>query len=158
MTSQWFHPGASGCRFAWWEKPRCCVPCWRIEKLQWRHITCSPTGAEILAVLSWLFLKWPWTKKSHWKQMPVACLMIFSQKGCLRQLELFSPEGPHMSGLEMFWAQPQEVLHFPWLDSRFRDEVRGVQVADNEDDGEDRPASNWALKTEMIRCSTLRLP
>ena len=92
--------------------------------------------------------------------MPVACLMIFSQKGCLRQLELFSPEGPHMSGLEieMFSAQPQEVLRFPWLDSRFRDEVRGVQVADNEDDGEDRPASNWALKTEMIRCSTLRLP
>lgn len=29
--------------------PRCCVPCWRIEKLQWRRITCSPTGAEILA-------------------------------------------------------------------------------------------------------------
>ena len=48
-----------------------------------------------------------------------------------------------MSGLEMFFsAQPQEVLHFPWLDSRFRDEARGVQVADNEDDGEDRPASN----------------
>ena len=44
--------------------PRCCVPCWRIEKLQWRRITCSPTGAEILAVLSWLFLKWPWKKIS----------------------------------------------------------------------------------------------
>lgn len=45
-----------------------------------------------------------------------------------------------MSGLEMFSAQPQEVLHFPSFDSRFRDEVRGVQVADNEDDGEDHPA------------------
>lgn len=32
--------------------PRCCARCWRIEKLQWRRITCSPTGAELAEELA----------------------------------------------------------------------------------------------------------